>query len=109
MTKLTNFTSGPKGVHTVGGLVYIGGGQTSEDLDISEGELKAAKATGWFSKPKDAEAPEDDDDDSEKALADLTVPKLKALAEAEQIDLGDATVKADIIAAIELAREAKAD
>ncbi len=56
MTKLTNYTSGPKGVHTVGGLVYVAPGQTSEDLDISEGELKAAKVTGWFSKAKD-EAP----------------------------------------------------
>lgn len=57
MAKLTNYTPGPKGVHTVKGLVYIAPGQTSEDLDISEGELKAAKATGWFSKAKDEEAP----------------------------------------------------
>ena len=56
MAKLTNYTSGPKGVHTVGGLVYVDAGKTSEDLDISEGELKAAKATGWFSKPKGDEA-----------------------------------------------------
>ena len=66
MTKLTNFTNGPKGVHTVGGLVYIAPGQTSEDLDISEGELKAAKGTGWFSKPKD---PLDHDDDGKKGGA----------------------------------------
>jgi hypothetical protein len=42
------------------------------------------------------------------AFADLTVAELKVIAEDEAIDLGDATKKADIIAAIELAREAKA-
>lgn len=44
--------------------------------------------------------PEDDED-----LNALTIAELKALAEQEKIDLGDATKKADIIAAIELARE----
>lgn len=39
-------------------------------------------------------------------LEAMTVPQLKALAEARGIDLGDATKKADIIAAIELATEA---
>lgn len=104
MAKLKNYTSGPKGVHTVNGLVYIEAGQTSPDLDVSEGELKAAKATGWFSKP----TVDDDDDDGPKALADHTVAELKALAEAEGIDLGDASKKDDIVAAIELARESKA-
>jgi hypothetical protein len=67
MTKLTNYTPGPKGVHTEDqGLIYIGGGQTSEDLNISDGELKAAKATGWFSKQKD---PLDHDDDGKKGGA----------------------------------------
>jgi hypothetical protein len=67
MTKLTNYTSGPKGVHTKDlGLVYVNGGETSEDLNISEGELKAAKATGWFSKPKD---PLDHDEDGKKGGA----------------------------------------
>lgn len=58
MAKFTNYTPGPKGVRTVNGLVFIAPGQTSEDLDVSEGELKAAKATGWFSKAKDEEAQE---------------------------------------------------
>jgi hypothetical protein len=39
-------------------------------------------------------------------LSDLTVPELKALAEDRGVDLGDATKKADIIAALELAVEA---
>ena len=39
-------------------------------------------------------------------LAGMTVAALKATAEAESIDLGDAVKKADIIAAIEAARAA---
>lgn len=39
-------------------------------------------------------------------LSAKTVAELKALAEAETIDLGDATKKPDIIAAIQLGREA---
>jgi hypothetical protein len=35
----------------------------------------------------------------------MTVPELKAYAESKGIDLGDATRKADIVAAIELASE----
>lgn len=103
MAKLKNYTSGPKGVHTVGGLVYIDAGRTSDDLDISEGELKAAKATGWFTRPKG-----DDEDEADEGLNGNTVAELKAIAENEQIELGDVTKKADIIAAIELAREEKA-
>lgn len=40
------------------------------------------------------------------ALADMTVAQLKDLAAARSIDLGDATKKADIIAAIEAGRAA---
>lgn len=105
MAKLKNYTSGPKGVHTVNGLVYIEAGKTSDELDISDGELKAAKATGWFSAPK---IEGDDDTDGDEGLNGNTVAELKVIAEAEEIDLGDATKKADIVAAIELAREAKA-
>jgi hypothetical protein len=103
MAKFTNYTPGPKGVHTTKGLVYIEAGKSAE-LDVTDGELAAAKATGWFSKPK---VEDDDGDDQDKPLAELTVAKLRALAEAEQIDLGDASKKDDIVAAIELAREAR--
>lgn len=102
MAKFTNYTSGPKGVHTTKGLVYVEAGK-SADLDVSEAEAAAAKATGWFSRPK-----VEDDDDGPKSLDDHTVPELKAISEAEGIDLGDVSKKADIVAAIELAREAKA-
>lgn len=41
-----------------------------------------------------------------RELGDMTVAKLKALAEEKNIDLGDATKKADIVAAIEAAEPA---
>lgn len=41
-------------------------------------------------------------------LADNTIAQLKEIAAAEQIDISEVTLKADIIAAIELAREEKA-
>lgn len=44
----------------------------------------------------------------ENALSKMKVDDLKALAAKEEIDLGDATKKDDIVAAIEQAREAKA-
>jgi hypothetical protein len=101
MTKFTNNTGGPKGVYTLTGLVYVNAGSTSDDLEVSEGELKSAKSTGWFTIEGQA-------DDGEKGLDALTLPDLKKIAEDEKVELGDATKKADIIAAIELARESKA-
>ena len=98
MTKLTNITKGPKGVHAVSGFVSIDAGKTSDDLELSEGELASAESTGYFTF----------DGQTEEGLNANTVAELKAIAEAEEIDLGDATKKADIIAAIELAREARA-
>lgn len=100
--KFTNYTAGPKGVHTKNGLVYVDAGKSAE-LDVSEAEAAAARATGWFSRAK-----VEDDDDADEGLNGSTVAELKDIAEKEQIDLGDATKKANIIAAIELAREAKA-
>lgn len=102
MAKFTNYTSGPKGLNTERGLVYVEAGK-SVDVEISEAEAASAKKTGWFSRPK----PQDGQDEGPKDLDDHTVQELKAIAEAEGIDLGDAGKKADIVAAIELAREAK--
>lgn len=101
--KFTNHTSGPKGLNTERGLVYVEAGK-SVDVEISDAEAASAKKTGWFSRPK----VEDDESDGPKGLEDHTVAELRALADAEQIDLGDVTKKADIVAAIELVREAKA-
>ncbi len=47
------------------------------------------------------------EDGPDGGLSDMTVAKLKEHAAANNIDLGDATKKDDIIAAIELAQEGK--
>lgn len=52
-----------------------------------------------------AEGLEDEDDGD--GLDKIRVDDLKAIAKSEEIDLGDATRKADIIAAIRLHREAQ--
>ena len=47
--KFTNTTPGPKGVNVIGGdVVFVGPGQTSDALNVSEAEAASAKATGWF-------------------------------------------------------------
>lgn len=87
--KLRNISNGPRGAYLENGtLVMFERGQTEE---------------GEFSN-FDEDAFEVDGEDG---LKSHTVKELKAIAEAEGIDLGDATTKADIIAAIELAREPK--
>src|SRR5690606_12180588 len=53
------------------------------------------------------EEPDDAEDDGEVNLKKLNLDELKALATERGVDLGDATKKADIIAAIELAAEPK--
>jgi hypothetical protein len=50
-----------------------------------------------------AEPVVEEEEDETVDLSKLTVDALKALAEERGVDLGDATKKADIIAAIELA------
>jgi hypothetical protein len=56
---------------------------------------------------KHAVEPEPDDaDDGEVNLKKLSIDELKAYAAEHAIDLGDATKKADIVAAIELAEGA---
>lgn len=42
-----------------------------------------------------------------KALEQMSAAELRAVAEAEEIDLGDSTKKADIVEVIKAAREAK--
>ncbi len=56
MAKFTNHTNGPKGVNAAdGSVVFIDPGATVE-VDVSDGEAKSAKATGWFDgKDKDEE------------------------------------------------------
>ena len=84
------YLRGPKGEDgkdKVGDLVMVEPGHTAEGdfVDVND---------EWF------------DDGEDSGLTGKTVAELRDLAEAENVNLGDASKKADIIAAIELAREA---
>lgn len=93
MTSVRNISIGPRGIRTAdGALVMLERGEL-RDLDLADGELD--EDSEWFE--FDAGEPVED-------LKAMTVAELKAIAEAENVDLGDATRKADIVAAIELAR-----
>lgn len=76
--------------------------------EVIRGDLaKVAVENKWAKEVPPNEKPANDADEQPKLLADLTVEQLKSLATERSIDLGDATKKADIIAAIELAGEPK--
>lgn len=86
MSTIRNISSGARGAYIGASLVMVEPGQTAE------GDFTDVNSE-WF------------DDGEDSGLSGKSVADLKALAESEGIDLGDATKKADIIAAIELARE----
>lgn len=89
-TKVTNISDGPRGAYLGGVLVFADPGETIEADDFAE---------EWFAVTGDVV----------EDLNKMKVADLKALAETEGLDLGDAATKADIITAIELGRESKAD
>jgi hypothetical protein len=91
MVAVRNISTGPRGAWQGLTLVMAEPGQVIEADDFEP---------EWF---EEVEAEEGEGE----GLEALKVADLKALAEAEGIDLGDASKKADIISAIELAREAK--
>lgn len=89
MAQVKNISTGPRGAYLKGAYVEAEVGAVIEADDFAE---------EWFE--------EVDDDDAPK-LSKMTVDELKAFAEGNDIELGDATKKADIISAIELALEAE--
>lgn len=89
MVAVRNISTGPRGAYLGGVLAMAEIGETIEVDDFSD---------EWFE-----EVGGDDDAD----LSKMKVVQLKAFAEANAIDLGDATSKSDILAAIELALEAR--
>lgn len=74
--------------------------------------LESHEKAGWV-RSEDQRPAADDlglaEPAGEPALADLTVAQLKAIAVERGVDLGDASKKADIVAALELAAEAAAE
>lgn len=100
----TNIAKGPRGLNLADGTtVYVEPGQTITDVELDDAELKATKETGYFvldQKAADADKPVD--------LKSLDEAQLRAIAEAEGVNLGDKTRKADLISLIEVDRAQKA-
>jgi hypothetical protein len=62
--KISNTQAGPRGINSATGPVLIEPGQTV-DIDVSDADLKVAKATGWF-KIDGASATKSDEEPSER-------------------------------------------
>lgn len=45
---VTNTAKGARGIHTTSGLVMLEAGQTAEDLEVTDAELKSAEEAGYF-------------------------------------------------------------
>lgn len=86
MGTIRNISTGARGAYIGATLVMVEPGASAE------GDFTDVNSE-WF------------DDGEGGGLETSTVAELRAIAEAENIDIGDATKKADIVAAIELARE----
>lgn len=88
MGTIRNISTGARGAYINELLVMVEPGASAEG-DFTDVNPE------WF------------DDGTDEGLTSNSVAELKAIADAENIDIGDATKKADIIAAIELGREPK--
>lgn len=77
--QVTNTQKGPRGINTAQGPVLIEPGQTV-DVEVSEAELKVARASGWFEFGKAAAAkpPETKAADLDKLSDDELRAYLKA-------------------------------
>lgn len=102
---IKNISTGIRGFNSVDGLVEIAPGQTAEGVEMVDAELRASSRTGWFEIDGSTEAAEEGPADD----LDTTVPKLRELAKAENVDLSGLTAKADIQGAIRAARTVKAE
>lgn len=97
MAKVKNISNGPRGAYHKGVLVMANPGETIEADDYAKEWFKAG-----------GKADDDDADEGDEGALPRNVPKLRAIAKAEEIDLGEAATADDIIAAIDAARAAKA-
>ena len=105
MTRLTVANNGHRGkaFKVRGGIAVVPAGEKATIDDaapLSNAMIEALAADNCK-----VHQSQDHDD---AGLAGHTVAELKSIAQDENIDLGDATKKDDIIAAIELAREERA-
>lgn len=112
--EITNTSKAEQGVYTTDGLNFIAPSQT-RTLTIADDYVERAKSLPFLTIK--ASDPLDHDGDEKKGGAHppvgqgydaMTVPQLKELAAAREIDLGDAKKRDDIVATLELADEAAA-
>lgn len=97
-TTLKNISAGFRGIYQADGTYVEFGPGEEKPVILSKGEHDDLPE--YFEKAGASGVAED--------LPAKKVAELKEIARVEEIDLGDATSKADIIASIELSREAKA-
>ena len=87
------------------GKRYFPGDGDKIEPALDDGQAAALKKAGCIADGKEAKSASGKDQPTE--LKDMTVPQLKDYATEHKIDLGDATKKDDIIAAIELHKDAQ--
>jgi hypothetical protein len=102
--KITNIEKGPRGVNTKEGPVLVDPGHSIE-ADLSDAELKVAKATGWFEFGKGSAKKDDGAGDTKSATEVLAMAdgNFMAFKSAASKLLGEKTPssKAEIVAALE--------
>ena len=107
IAEITNTDKGPRGLHTVDGLVMLEPGET-RSLDLPEAEIRDLASHFAIGDHAAAEGGTNrDPDDPTAALDTMTIPQLKALAAERGVQLpetgsgdGGRVLKADIVAAI---------
>lgn len=102
---IKNISTGIRGFNSVDGLVELLPGATVSGVEVNDAELRVSSRTGWFEIDGSTDAAEEGPADD----LDVTVPKLREIAKAEEVDLQGLTAKADIQAAIRAARIGKAE
>lgn len=92
MTKVTNISPGPRGLHAKEGLVFVDPYQVWEG-EIDEAALKSALDTGWFAKGE-KKAPGDEGDSEEVlglkrdlAARDQQIAELRAKLEVSDAEI----------------------
>jgi len=104
--EITNTDKGPRGLHTVDGLVMLEPGET-RSIDLPEAEILGLADHFAIGDYTPTEGSNRDPDDPTAGLDAMTIPALKALAAERGVQLpetgtgdGGRVLKADIVAAI---------
>ncbi len=113
MTKITNVSNGPRGIHTEDGMVVLAPGESRDDLKLSKAEIKSAEDGDWFHVGDLPKAKAEADGDAKalkaavKAAEDATAVVVSERdAEKARADAAEAKV-AELTAALDLATKPK--